>query len=203
MKKDLFQNARFLMGLLRVPLILSVFSFPSLVPGQTRLAVRTGAITGRVLTEDGSTVDGATVFCVPFGSDSQMKTTTADVEGQFSFPGLTPAAYRISARSPGYVLATAVDVDGQIARIGDTLTLTLVKGGVITGRVTNASGAPLVAVRVVAQRVRDAEGRLLRSDPFSRSRLTDDRGIYRLFGLTAGAYQVVANPMSGPGLGSL
>ena len=81
--------------------------------------------------------------------------------------------------------------------------LALVKGGVITGRVTNASGAPVVAVQVLARRVRDAEGRLVRSDPFSRIRPTDDRGIYRLFGLTAGAYHVVANPMSGPGLGSL
>ena len=203
MKKHLYLNARFFLGLLRVPLILSVFSFPALVPGQTRPPVRTGAITGRVLGEDGSTVDGAIVFCTPFGSDSQSKTTTADEEGQFSFAELTPAAYRISARSPGYVLATTVGVDGQIARIGDSLSLSLVKGGVITGRVTNASGAPVIAVQVMAQRVRDAEGRLLRTDPFSRPRLTDDRGIYRLFGLTAGAYHVVANPMSGPGFASL
>ncbi len=203
MKKLFYLNARFLLELLRVPLILSVFTFPALIPGQTRLAVRTGAIIGRVLTEDGSTVDGASVFCVSVGSDSQTRTTTADEEGQFSFAGLTPAPYRISARAPGYVLATTVGVEGQVARIGDTLILALVKGGVITGRVTNASGAPVVAVQVMARRVRDAEGRLVRSDPFSRIRPTDDRGIYRLFGLTAGAYHVVANPMSGSGLGSL
>ncbi len=89
------------------------------------------------------------MYCSVSGSNSPSRTTTTDGEGQFSFAGLNPAAYRIGARMPGYVLATSPGIEGQIVRIGETVTLSLVKGGVITGRVTNASGAPVVAVQVI------------------------------------------------------
>src|SRR5437762_12417174 len=64
--------------------------------------------------------------------------------------------------------------------------------GVITGTVTTLEGEALVGVRVLAVRVRDGEGRLLRGTgaATSRPRRTDDRGVYRLFGLQSGSYLI-------------
>jgi hypothetical protein len=65
------------------------------------------------------------------------------------------------------------------------------KGGVITGRVTGPSG-PLVAIGVFAFRVRDEGGNPLPAPVLQRERVTDDRGIYRIYGLAPGRYLVVA-----------
>jgi hypothetical protein len=179
-------------------LILICCLLPALVvlsaSGQTRPSNRSGAISGRVMTEDGQPVDGATI---QLSGGSTSKTATADVDGNFSITGLTPTVYRIYANSPGYV--TPLEFGGlpSIARIGETINLTLVKGGVITGRVTDSNGEPVVAVTVNAIRVRDSEGNAVQNRQNTRQRQTDDRGVYRLYGLAAGSYVVVANPTSG------
>jgi hypothetical protein len=65
----------------------------------------------------------------------------------------------------------------------------MIKGGVISGRVTNSVGEPVISVRVNAVMTRDAEG-----NPVFRgiggSRFTDDRGLYRLYSLQPGTYVV-------------
>jgi hypothetical protein len=53
----------------------------------------------------------------------------------------------------------------------------------------------MIGTYVMAIRVRDAEGNKVRS-PGGRQRMTDDRGVYRLYGLPPGAYVVVANNSS-------
>jgi hypothetical protein len=64
------------------------------------------------------------------------------------------------------------------------------KGGVITGRVTNSDGQPMVGVDVSATMLRDAEGYSVRDAPEVDPRMTDDRGIYRIYGLRPGSYIV-------------
>src|SRR5262249_32230228 len=75
-------------------------------------------------------------------------------------------------------------------RVGDSITITLIKGGVITGRVTNPDGQPMVGAEVSATMVRDAEGYSVRDAPEGEPRMTDDRGIYRIYGLRPGSYIV-------------
>src|SRR6185369_8054343 len=73
----------------------------------------------------------------------------------------------------------------------------LVRGGVITGRVTDASGQPLIqeGVRLTAL---DESGKKLRGNmtyvnlPYGFMMTTDDRGVYRLFGVPPGRYIVSA-----------
>jgi hypothetical protein len=66
----------------------------------------------------------------------------------------------------------------------------LLPGGVITGRVTEANGRPIIAEDVRIEHAENKDGAL---SPRSYSKLsveTDDRGIYRAFGLTPGRYKV-------------
>ncbi len=55
---------------------------------------------------------------------------------------------------------------------------------------TNSAGEPIIAAPMFASRVRDAEGRQSRAFTFPNFQRTDDRGIYRFYGLEPGAYIV-------------
>jgi hypothetical protein len=80
-------------------------------------------------------------------------------------------------------------------RPGEQLTFTMIKGGVITGRVTDATGDPVVAEPVIAKRVRDLDGHKLNGR--DEWRQTDDRGVYRIYGLLPGRYVLRAKASSG------
>ncbi len=159
---------------------------------QTR-SPATSAITGRVVSE-GQPVPGATVFVVAIGSTNGQRTGT-DNDGNFNAEGLDAGAYRVSASSPGYVSEVSPAVPDNPAtyyRPGDSVTLTLIKGGVISGTVTNGAGEPVVNATVRAWRIRDSEGKPIQNVSQSRDRATDDRGYYRLYGLQPGSYIVSA-----------
>lgn len=167
------------------------------VYGQVSSGKRSGTIAGRVVTEDGQPVESASVRCTTGENIGASRVTNTDSEGNFLFTGLGPSAYRLSAYAPGLVSSSQAGGEELPVRIGDTPVLRLVRGGVVTGRVTNSAGEPVVAVQVAAIITRNSEGNPV---PFTRqmsSRSTDDRGIYRLYGLPAGSYLIVANPSSG------
>ena len=160
---------------------------------------RTGIITGRVVTEDGSGLPGVTVTLTPVAADrraisrgSQNQTST-DEDGNFKFTGLAPYVYSVSASSAKGYAPSPVPVserqDSGYHRIGANVTITMIKGGAITGRVTNALGEPVIGVQVNAAMARGAEGNPDRGGS-SRSDFTDDRGVYRIYGLSSGTYVV-------------
>ena len=70
----------------------------------------------------------------------------------------------------------------------------MVKGGVITGRILDSAGRPIVGTSVAALRVRDEDSRPTNPAQFG-SDITDDRGVYRIFGLRGGAYIISASPV--------
>ncbi|HEX8888850.1 MAG TPA: carboxypeptidase-like regulatory domain-containing protein [Pyrinomonadaceae bacterium] len=157
-----------------------------------------GSITGRITTEDGQPLVYATVYLsrafLP-GLGQQLSVST-DEDGKFQAANLLPGLYSVSAYAPGLISQpNTIPSTGEARyyRVGDTVNLTLSKGGVITGTVRDANGEPLVAIPVKLVRVRDANGRPV-TNGFSAGqfRLTDDRGIYRLYGLTPGTYLVGA-----------
>jgi len=155
---------------------------------------KSGSITGRVVNESGQPLANAAVYVRAFGSTGQGNVTTSDGEGNFQVGGLDPLAYQVSAAVPAYTTPPR-DPDSNQApyyRVGDSVKLELIKGGVITGTVTSSAGEPVVSVRVFAYMVRDGNGQPPRYGGPFREQSTDDRGVYRIYGLTAGTYIVAA-----------
>jgi hypothetical protein len=130
----------------------------------------------------------------------QPRLTYTDGDGSFEIRDLDALPYTVGASAPTYVAAPREPESGPtIHRIGDSITVNLVKGGVITGRVTSASGEPLVGAIVRAFLRRDASGKAPASFRFPMERPTDDRGIYRIYGLAPGSYQISAGGRGGYG----
>jgi hypothetical protein len=156
---------------------------------------RIGEIAGRVVSEDGQPIFNARINASMVGRANQgARSTGTDAEGNFRLTDLPPAAYTLFVSAPGYVtpFSSAQAAEAPVYRIGESATITLAKGSVITGRVTDANGEPIPSLTVRAFRVRDAEGRSVAPALTGRDRPTDDRGIYRLYGLAPGTYIVMA-----------
>jgi len=153
----------------------------------------TGAITGRVINSAGEALPGAVAYVGAWGAGARSQTTAVDNNGEFKIEGLEAGVYRVSASLPGYVPAPQPSPTDSPSyyHIGDSVTVTMIKGAVITGTVSGSNG-PVIAANVRAIRVRDDEGKALPNAVVTRERLTDDRGVYRIYGLPPGAYLVVA-----------
>jgi Carboxypeptidase regulatory-like domain len=156
------------------------------------------AITGQVVSEDGRPLPDVIVYLNKAYSrvPGQMQTALTDNEGKFRTPNLDSGLYILNAMLPGFTLPELpTDVNEvRYHRPGDSVNITLVKGGVITGTVRDANGDPVIAVSVRATRVRDSMGRAAagRFSGYLPERMTDDRGVYRIYGLPPGTYVVSA-----------
>jgi len=154
-----------------------------------------GEIIGRVVTEEGQPIFNARVSAIAVGSTNPGGSYSAatDAEGGFRLTDLPPAAYNLSANAPGYVAPPLASLSERpVYRLGESARIALIKGGVITGKVIDAGDAPITGITLRAIRVRDGEGKLVAPTAASQQRPTDDRGIYRLFGLPPGTYIVMA-----------
>lgn len=163
----------------------------------------TGTITGRVVTEDGQPLPRTLVSVIPAGAKadkilSGRLALKTDDEGNFEATGLDPAPYSITVRAPGYLPAQPPDpANPEYHYLGETVTLTMRKGGVITGIVTAANGEPVVGVEVSAVSLGSTTA-MTSAFSFDIStgqivmRQTDDRGAYRLYGLPPGKYLIMA-----------
>ena len=154
---------------------------------------REGAITGRVTGPDGRPMADARVVALRISQrPGSAHSAAGDDDGNFKLASLSPGIYILLAYAPGYVSAETPS-ENAIHRIGENLTIRMIKGGVITGRVTDEAGEPVVGVGVKCHRLRNPEGRMTDSQfelmgyGFG---VTDDRGIYRAYGLQPGVYIV-------------
>jgi hypothetical protein len=186
--------------LLRRPailLVLTLLTFAGATPSFAQSqpdenTPRTGEITGRVLNDAGQPVPHALVFVSGQGQGIQ-RTAMTDESGNFVVSGLDTSLYFVGASAPSY--ATIMRDPGRPVsayRIGDSVTVNLLRGGVITGTVTTAAGEPVVQAVVRATLICDADGKVDSLMRYPLERTTDDRGVYRIYGLTAGTYVVSA-----------
>jgi len=167
----------------------------------TQQTPKTDAITGRVIGEDGNPVVNARVSAVEAearGANRIPHTATTDDEGNFRLTKLPPGKYRVAANAEGYLSASAnaperpTQPDDRYFQPGASVTITLKKGGVITGRVTNAEDRAVVAVLISLEYARDDDDRPMSATYAVQEGWTDDRGVYRFFGLRPGSYLVRA-----------
>ena len=154
----------------------------------------TGKISGQVVNDAGQPLADALVTVRTYGFGVASRTTTTDSDGSFQVTGLDPVAYLISASFPGYVPAPRDPDVNPIGyyRVGESVRLEMIKGGVITGAVTRSTGEPVVAVPVRAYMIRDSKGQPARYGAPVHEMNTDDRGVYRIYGLAPGVYLVTA-----------
>jgi hypothetical protein len=124
------------------------------------------------------------------GRQGVRRTVVTDEAGKYVADALPRGSYSVAAQANGYVLSLDPR-DPFHFRPGETANFTLKKGAAITGVVTNSNGDPVVGVPISAIVVRDSQGRPL-GGPSGLTRYTDDRGVYRLFGLPGGIYIVAA-----------
>jgi protocatechuate 3,4-dioxygenase beta subunit len=160
---------------------------------------RSSAIKGQVVNENGQPLANASVFLRSLGSQAQGRMTTTDGEGNFQLSGLDAMAYLVSATAAAYITMPRDPDSSQSAysRVGESVRLELIKGGVITGLVTTSADEPVVSVMVYALMIRDSTGQPPRYGVPFRPVTTDDRGVYRIYGLAPGTYIVSAGGGSG------
>lgn len=168
--------------------ILSMADCRSIAQEQQR-----AGISGQVIADAALSMERVTVRLISRGRTAVTQTTRPDREGRFVFTGLAAQVYVVSASAPGYIIKRSAYSGDTCCRAGDTVTIELIKGSVITGRVTDRYGEPVVAAHVTAIRVRNEEGESVLAPGSGATGFTDDRGIYRIYGLSAGTYIAAVN----------
>ena len=144
------------------------------------------------------------------------QTTTTDDAGAFSFTGLPAGRFEIQAFKNAYLRssygASRPERPGTpvVVKAGEAVTnlsMTIARGGVISGIVRDQRGRPVpnIGVRVLRLGYNALTGeRTLGAPSSGASTTTDDRGRYRAYGLPPGGYYVAvpgndAGRSGGPG----
>lgn len=120
--------------------------------------------------------------------------TTTDQQGNYKLANLAPGQYEIVTGAPQFVLTSSDPIRRLIIGEGETIEnidFTLVRGGVITGKVIDADGRPVIEQQVEVFATDDANLRYVGYHGIMTMG-TDDRGIYRIYGLRPGKYKVAA-----------
>jgi len=166
---------------------------PTPTPSRSTLRERpSGSIEGSVTDDGGRPIVDARISVSGLNVDRNLKFESTDDEGRFHISNLSDGAYRVSVGAPSYVQSDINEIGPEgftkLYHPGDVANFSLAKGGVITGTVTNQAGEPIVGLNVNVVRVGQAETDL--DTVFGLARPTDDRGVYRIYGLRAGKYVV-------------
>lgn len=165
---------------------------------------------------EGASTDGRDGFMGGFGGGGGMVKTGAD--GTFTATRIAPGDYYVLAGAPGYMSARAeaqamtnagaqpADVLARVPVVhvaGDSsssVTVTLNRGGTISGRVQWEDGSPATGVIMTAVSVAKAVAlpaalqalRGVGGGGGGLTSVTDDRGAFRVLGLASGDYYVQA-----------
>jgi hypothetical protein len=166
----------------------------------------TGTVSGRV-TIKGKGASGVVVALrqnefTPQPTPSQKATT--DQDGKYRITDIPAGNYQISPIAPAFVLSdlnnsglnnygsrgmgkSLVIAEGEDV---ESIDFALVRGGVITGKVIDAEGRTPIEepITLLPEAPTNEQGTSYTMPPMFFQ--TDDRGIYRMFGVPAGRYRV-------------
>jgi hypothetical protein len=166
---------------------------------KTQKRIPTSSVSGRI-TIHGKGAPGIVVGIrsSDFSQGPPTLKATTDQDGNYQITNIPPGNYQVSPMAPTYVVA---DLVWSRAR-GKTLLLaagedvqgidfSIVRGGVIAGRVTDADGGPVIEERLTIVPEDPANLRGQMSPPVVAGAFqTDDRGMYRIYGIPAGRYKI-------------
>lgn len=153
--------------------------------------------------------------------------TMTDNEGRYRLTGLRAARYRVKPFAPSHISGHEKTVTVAAGDTVENIDFSLARGCVITGRVVKADGRPVIGETVTltlareekkgaAAAVKDededededeeddeeVDSASVSSDDSSmlstRDFQTDDRGVYRMYGLTPGRYLLSVGGADGP-----
>jgi protocatechuate 3,4-dioxygenase beta subunit len=152
----------------------------------------TNVVSGRVVDTRGRGISNAIVLMSPADPSRGFNSTT-DSAGNFQISDVPAGTFGIGARAPGFPMGlqlrsqpslTPVEIVVTAGSRTDNVVLTLRKGAVISGTVTDEFGDPVWAAVTIAGPYSSEVG------PSARTVTADARGRYRLVDLTPGEYLV-------------
>ena len=198
------RNIKSLLSILAVFSLCTVFCAAQMPPKES-----SASISGRV-TAGGRAAPSITVVATVSNSFFDNKTvakTTTDDDGNYKLSGLSAGHFTVMPLAKSFIVANgnAYKEAGQGVNVAEGETITkidfpLVRGGVVTGRITDAEGHPLIGERVsiVTKDSTADTGPQMAMLGGSRNQ-TDDRGVYRIYGLGPGSYKVSVGQASSSG----
>jgi protocatechuate 3,4-dioxygenase beta subunit len=166
----------------------------------------TSTITGKVTVKDKG-VPGIAVSLTLLKPSTAYGTRhrgVTDDEGNYRITNVPAGNYAVTISARAFA---AVDQAGSqktiIVNKGETVEnvdFTLMRGGVITGKVIDSDGRPVIEEDVFVLPA-DVQSRQIY---YGRANgQTDDRGVYRIFGLRPGSYRVAAGQDDHDGFGGM
>lgn len=166
-------------------------------PAKAAAKIPRGSISGRVTIKDKG-VPGVAIGLrkgdgfPPFSEGFQ--TAATDQDGYYRLANVAAGSYSITVCAPAFVIGYGAGKQRSVLVAEDEnvegVNFALVRGGVITGRVTDADEHPVIDQQVNVYSAELFDQKMQRMVYAVGSVQTDDRGIYRVFGLAPGRYKV-------------
>ncbi|HXQ72751.1 MAG TPA: hypothetical protein VN844_19795 [Pyrinomonadaceae bacterium] len=176
--------------------IFAIISVAIMANAQTTTFKEPGATISGKVTIKGQGVPGVFVVLrqndrLSGGREYSGPKGVSDNEGNYRIVNVPPGSYRILTAAKAFITAEGAEREKVLlVNKGDTIEhvdFALVRGAVITGKVIDAEGHPIVEELVSVITVSDN-----RPVWYLSPSITDDRGVYRIYGLPAGRYRVAA-----------
>jgi Carboxypeptidase regulatory-like domain len=166
-------------------------------------AGKSGGVIAGTITAHGKGVADVTVALrtAGFGGQGQdLPQAKTDAEGKYRIADVPVGSYFVTPVAPVYVVPGAgrltFSTDPVVITGGETIDgvdFSLVRGGVVTGKVVDAEGRAVVEQTVSLQNADQqtgGRGGFFGFGAGGGSARTDDRGVYRVYGIPAGRYYV-------------
>lgn len=181
------------------------FSVGFFAHAQTPEKIGTGTISGKV-TIEGKPAPGIVVLINKdterWEQNKPATKATTDASGVFKLEKLSAAKYYLSASAPGYYDAKKKSEwdNGTQVNLGegeqaDGINFALTRGAVVTGRLFDDRGHKVIEETIVLIK----QGREGQKKTVTCSDTSDDRGVFRCYGLEPGKYIVGAGTDSKEG----